>query len=81
MSRIPDGFAFFRGFVVGALGVVLLFVGILLGIQVDGEAITPWWIWRGLFYLGASALFIGPAWYWIGRPVYVWYRGNGGDDR
>lgn len=73
MSRFPEGFSLFRGLVVGILGALLwvgasVVQGVLKGLGGEGIGFVGL-----LLVVGYVIMFAGPAWYWIGRPAYVWW--------
>lgn len=79
MSLLPEGLAVFRGLVVGVLGIVAALVGFYLNdlLRFTGE--SPELAWTVLMWAGILMVVFGPLWYWVGRPIYVWYRSDGGD--
>lgn len=79
MSLLPSGFSFFRGTILGVLGVVATLIGFYLNdlLRFTGE--QPELLWTLLMWFGIILAVSGPVWYWIGRPAYVWFRNRGGE--
>lgn len=76
MSRLPDGFAFFRGLLTGVAGLALLLGWYAVGnIVMLGRKTIPGYLWALLLF-AVGLLILGPAWYWVIRPVYYWRWGE-----
>jgi hypothetical protein len=79
MSLLPSGFSFFRGMILGALGLVVMLVGSSLNDLFRFILKQPELLWTLLMSFGIILAVSGPVWYWIGRPAYVWFRNRGGE--
>lgn len=79
MSILPEGFDIIKGFTAFILGGLLVIsIGVIQAVRPeagigDSTVITI------LTVVGLLVMILWPLWYWVGRPIYVWFQNIGGD--
>lgn len=74
MSPFPDGLAPLRGVAIGILGALTWVVAGLIEESLQESGIGYVSLFDTLTTVGFILMIAGPAWYWFGRPGFLWVR-------